>query len=504
MKKTLGILIILCLLFAFVTMAVSAKEQSKGNQLYFKGASLEKQGSYIEAGKAYKEAMDWFIKNKEERKADFAHLKIIQMKRIVLEYPFTRQEADKMLKEVFKGFSQEQINEILADVKLDHLVIGGKSYYFHGFLDNIYYRYPELRKYFPENIKKMREFSDMYKSYFLNQLPSVYELQKWNSFVSPLSYLAKFSINIPHKKFPKKGTLKIWVPAPIQTACQQNVKTTAITPQEYLKSAPHTDEDIGIAYFEIPLEELTKDIDIELTYSFDHYEQYFRLDPNNLGLYNSKTQLYGTYTGYTKNICPGQEVKDKALKIVGDEKNPYLRAKKIYDYIIDNVSYSYTPHVYLDQLNISETAFVLKNNFGDCGAQSMYFAALCRSLGIPARATGGMLLTPGKPSTHFWAEFYVPSYGWIPVDTTIVDALLASDSLTPAEKKKAREYYFGGMDPYRMVIQSDVDISLSPLERTTPIFSTTFQTPRAECLEMQEDPNYIILEGFKTEITPLY
>ena len=42
----------------------------------------------------------------------------------------------------------------------------------------------------------------------------------------------------------------------------------------------------------------------------------------------------------------------------------------------------------------------------------MYFAALCRSIGIPARAVGGYQMIQGFAGTHFWAEYYLEGYGW--------------------------------------------------------------------------------------------
>ena len=84
---------------------------------------------------------------------------------------------------------------------------------------------------------------------------------------------------------------------------------------------------------------------------------------------------------------------------------------------------------------------------GQCDHYSILFVALCRAAGIPARGVTGMvgwgpwikekdlvlrntihtMLTPnglaaarlyGPIGGHIWAEFYLPEYGWIPVDPT--------------------------------------------------------------------------------------
>ena len=89
-------------------------------------------------------------------------------------------------------------------------------------------------------------------------------------------------------------------------------------------------------------------------------------------------------------------MKQKAEEIVGNETNPYLQARMIYWYIINTLPYSHAPHIYLDAAGIPESTYVLGTGVGDCGTQSMYFAALCRSLGIPARAVGGYQLGAGS------------------------------------------------------------------------------------------------------------
>jgi transglutaminase-like putative cysteine protease len=58
---------------------------------------------------------------------------------------------------------------------------------------------------------------------------------------------------------------------------------------------------------------------------------------------------------------------------------------------------------------------------GDCGGHSFLLAALCRSVGIPARVVWGCLYTPhqdGAFGQHAWNEVYMGAAGWIPLDTT--------------------------------------------------------------------------------------
>ena len=69
-----------------------------------------------------------------------------------------------------------------------------------------------------------------------------------------------------------------------------------------------------------------------------------------------------------------------AESIVGGETNPYLAARKLYDYIVDNVTYNFMPHfIFWPRTSEAESDYVHRHQRGDCGAQSMYFSAMARS-----------------------------------------------------------------------------------------------------------------------------
>jgi hypothetical protein len=93
----------------------------------------------------------------------------------------------------------------------------------------------------------------------------------------------------------------------------------------------------------------------------------------------------------------------------------------------------------------------------------MYFSALCRSIGIPARTTGGkqmfgQMSTSKAYSDHFWGEFYVPNYGWVPVDTSIAQLEFYATGLSDAQSTANRDYFFGHQDNLRLVFQKDNDV----------------------------------------------
>lgn len=63
---------------------------------------------------------------------------------------------------------------------------------------------------------------------------------------------------------------------------------------------------------------------------------------------------------------------------------------------------------------------------GSCRDYAVFFIALCRSLGLAARFVSGYLheppppgtINPAPPTTHAWAEVYLPGGGWRGLDPT--------------------------------------------------------------------------------------
>lgn len=106
-------------------------------------------------------------------------------------------------------------------------------------------------------------------------------------------------------------------------------------------------------------------------------------------------------------------IQDAVSQSVEDENNPYWIARKLYNYLIDNM--------YYEMVGGWNTApAVLERGNGSCSEYAFAYIAMCRSVGIPARYVGSVVVRGDRSSMddvyHRWAEIYMPGYGWIPVD----------------------------------------------------------------------------------------
>jgi hypothetical protein len=125
-------------------------------------------------------------------------------------------------------------------------------------------------------------------------------------------------------------------------------------------------------------------------------------------------------------------IQETARKIVGDEKNPYWIARKVFNYLIDHLEYEM-----VGGWDVPEA--VLKRGKGSCSEYTFAFIALCRAAGLPARYQGSIAVRGDDASIdeafHRWAQVYLPNYGWVPVDPS------GGDVKSPADQARA----FGGL-----------------------------------------------------------
>jgi sugar lactone lactonase YvrE len=106
-------------------------------------------------------------------------------------------------------------------------------------------------------------------------------------------------------------------------------------------------------------------------------------------------------------------IQGKVKEIVGDEKNPYWIARKIYNFVIGQLFYQM-----IGGWDVPEV--VLKRGSGSCSEYTFSFVSLCRAAGLPARYQGSIVVRGDDASVdeafHRWAQIYLPNYGWVPVD----------------------------------------------------------------------------------------
>jgi hypothetical protein len=258
-----------------------------------------------------------------------------------------------------------------------------------------------------------------------------------------------FEITPDPAKIDRDRDLKVWIPIPREWDSQKNVQIISIQPEPH---AQYTDPEYGnkIFYWDFGKYPEKPSYRVNIRARLVSYEVDAMIDPSNIKPYDKTSMEYELYTksGYTVHITP--KVKELAEAAIGNETNPYLQAQKIFTFVHKKIRYYQGFNRSLDYM-FSNSKIDEKSGeeyfSGDCSQYSALFVALCRSEGIPARCVYGRIgwdpsLNEGNSKTysemdtlltddgfagaqhhglppHMWAEFYLPDYGWIPVDAQV-------------------------------------------------------------------------------------
>jgi transglutaminase-like putative cysteine protease len=190
---------------------------------------------------------------------------------------------------------------------------------------------------------------------------------------------------------------------------------------------------------------------------------------------------YAEYLQPTSRGPIDGEVRKLALRITKGKKTVLAKARAIYDWTIGNM--------YRDPAVVGcgegEVCVLLEKPGGKCTDIHSVYVALARAAGVPAREIFGIRL--GKKTEedisgwqHCWAEFYLPGYGWVPVDPADVRKAMLTENLKLDDAKTAeyRDYFWGRIDPYRVALAVGRDLNLNPPQSGPPL--NTFGYPYAE------------------------
>jgi hypothetical protein len=178
------------------------------------------------------------------------------------------------------------------------------------------------------------------------------------------------------------------------------------------------------------------------------------------------------------HVAFAPELRDLVEKIAPGETDAAVVARRLYDWISENLLYSYA-HEYSVTRNLSFATF--ERAYGDCGELAMLYITLCRLAGIPARWQSGWWNPPGKRNMHDWAEIYLDPLGWVPVDPYMgVWAFRYADPLSEEDRDLVRDFYFGNMDHFRLYVNGAHMQPLDPPKRHFRSEPLDFQRGEAE------------------------
>jgi transglutaminase-like putative cysteine protease len=265
------------------------------------------------------------------------------------------------------------------------------------------------------------------------------------TFLGKRSYTITSSVVLRIGEAEKINTMYLWVPRPAESSAQRDM--------ELLSSSiePFVDGYRGTSLFKLDNLTAGSETRVSLSWKIDVYGVETSVLPQSIRqLANSPVSA--AYTQSSAQLpAADPRIKSQAQSILGRERNPYLKAQRLYEWFLGNI-------VWDTQVD-GDIFSVLETKQADPYLATLLYCPLLRSEGIPCIPIAGVLVNRNQQTMHhYWAEFWIDGFGWIPADPAM-GAVPPEFNINPNQAS----YYFGNIDNQRIAFSRDFT-GLSPMD----------------------------------------
>lgn len=388
--------------------------------------------------------------------------------RIKIDFNKTHDETKAYIQRYIPDVTDAQMEAWEATGALETRYIDGKKMYFHAAGPNLFRIDPACRK-----IKEAKD-GIQHDSHWpavrkdMADIMANASRDRWHR-AAPRKIRVRYTLTVKADAVPDGETIRCWLPFPRNDQKRQtDVRLISTSQDQYVPSPSGYDH--STIYMERKAEK-GKPTVFEEEFEYTSYGQWFNLKPEDIKPYDTTTALYRKYTADRRqHIVVSPRIKHIADSVTKGISNPLLQARALFSYVNDNYPWA-SSREYSTIPNIPE--YVISNHHGDCGQVTLLFLTLCRAKGIPGHFESGFMMHPGSNNLHDWGEIYFEGVGWVPVDQSFGIPYFANDDAT-------RYFFLGGIDGWRMIVNSDFGMPLYPAKKFMRSETVDFQRGEVE------------------------
>ncbi|MDD4081119.1 MAG: transglutaminase domain-containing protein, partial [Eubacteriales bacterium] len=356
------------------------------------------------------------------------------------DHPFTPQEALSRLQSKVKGITFQEMESLRDDGTLDWIYVDGQVRYKDDCVASLIKTRSDL------SARILDQEALKAKAENFRELDGIINNMKEKGGMR-LRYRMRITLTPREGALRPGETLRVHLPLPIRTAQSLPVGNILTEPKaKHIAPVTHPQR---TAFFE---DNYRPGMRFSAEFEYEINAQYVSPDPS-IAL---KEQPAFDTGEQLPQIALTPFIRLLADELAGDETNPLIVTRAFYDYITKNTVYRYV-RPYRSVANIPE--YFGTGLRGDCGMHALLFIALCRAKGIPAQWQAGWFARPGHICSHDWARFYVAPYGWLYVDGSFGGSAFREGHLD------RWNFFFGNLEPWRMVANSDFQQAFDPPRR---------------------------------------
>ena len=353
--------------------------------------------------------------------------------RLPLEFPYTKADCLAIIRKDIPDFTEEEFDEQVDRRNVRWIYINGEMRYFNRFYSSLVKAVPEVGRRAQQQVGGMESLTSGAAVANLRDV-TIAKMKERGSLTTRIRIRA--TVKMKDEFFTPGMFVRAHLPIPALCDQQQEIRIEKVWPESG-KIAPETAGQRTVCWEE----NLEENHEFLVEYSYLHTAKY-KDTYNGTGIPGSydfdvqQQEPHVVFSPYIKALC------DELTEGMTD---PLMKARAFYDFITKNMYYTFMPE-YITQENLAENC--ARNYTGDCGIFAITFLTLCRCAGIPAQWQSGLAVEPDFIGGHDWVRFYVEPYGWIFADASY------GTSSTRAGNEERRQFYFGNLDPYRLVANS--------------------------------------------------
>lgn len=202
--------------------------------------------------------------------------------------------------------------------------------------------------------------------------------------------------------------------------------------------------------------------DVEVTFALERWESAPPAGPGRALSAAEKEALAANLAEFPYGETT-PKIRGKANELIAGTDGPEARARKFYDWIIDNAEYWKKDPEHLKPSGMGSATYCMDSKTGNCTDYHALFQAMARVVDLPTQFVMGTALKkdldgvgtfddPKKePGYHCWIRTYFPGRGWVYSDISYADVDMSR-----------KDYYFDHIDASRVAFSQGRNIDLAP------------------------------------------
>jgi len=262
------------------------------------------------------------------------------------------------------------------------------------------------------------------------------------------SYTFNYSVDIKINEARAPNTLYLWVPRPASSSAQRNIELHTGSLE------PFIDNYRGISLYKLDDLTANSDIQISLSWKVDVYRVETTVWSSSIKQ-NANSPISAAYTQSSVQFpADDTRIVNQAAAITGKERNPYVKAQKIYEWMTGG-------HFTWESQSKGDIFTAMETKRIDSCLAALLYCTLLRSAGVPCQPVAGVLVSRNRQTmNHYWAEFWIDGFGWVPVDPAMGAGAIPEQFGIHSDRS---HFYFGNIDSQRIAFSRGFS-NLSPMD----------------------------------------